>query len=79
MNNVLISLSLSCDLQNHWSSMFSGVVSRASTIDVLSTGVAGNFNGALQVVINGILLNLSIIPIDNHIKIIRTLCVTVGV
>ncbi|XP_009611623.1 homeobox-leucine zipper protein HDG2-like isoform X1 [Nicotiana tomentosiformis] len=36
---------------NHWSSMFSGVVSRASTIDVLSTGVAGNFNGALQVIL----------------------------
>ncbi|KAK4374040.1 hypothetical protein RND71_004717 [Anisodus tanguticus] len=36
---------------NHWSSMFSGVVSRASTIDVLSTGVAGNYNGAMQVIL----------------------------
>ncbi|KAK4344166.1 hypothetical protein RND71_037260 [Anisodus tanguticus] len=36
---------------NHWSSMFSSVVSRASTIDVLSTGVAGNYNGAMQVIL----------------------------
>ncbi|KAK8952354.1 Homeobox-leucine zipper protein ROC2 [Platanthera zijinensis] len=29
--------------------MFSGIVSRATTLEVLSTGVAGNYNGALQV------------------------------
>lgn len=34
---------------NQWSCVFSGIVSRAMTLDVLSTGVAGNFNGALQV------------------------------
>ncbi|KAL8130142.1 hypothetical protein V2J09_019297 [Rumex salicifolius] len=34
---------------NQWSSVFSGIVSRAMTLDVLSTGVAGNYNGALQV------------------------------
>ncbi|KAF9626355.1 hypothetical protein IFM89_032409 [Coptis chinensis] len=34
---------------NQWSNMFSGVVSRAITLEVLSTGVAGNYNGALQV------------------------------
>lgn len=33
---------------NQWSNMFSGVVSRATTLEVLSTGVAGNYNGALQ-------------------------------
>ncbi|KAL5700253.1 Homeobox-leucine zipper protein PROTODERMAL FACTOR 2 [Ranunculus cassubicifolius] len=33
---------------NQWSNMFSGLVSRAITLDVLSTGVAGNYNGALQ-------------------------------
>ncbi|KAL1834379.1 hypothetical protein ACET3Z_004030 [Daucus carota] len=32
-----------------WSNMFSGIVSRASTVDVLSTGVAGTYDGALQV------------------------------
>ncbi|XP_026392533.1 homeobox-leucine zipper protein ROC2-like isoform X2 [Papaver somniferum] len=32
-----------------WSSLFSSIVSRAVTVEVLSTGVAGNFNGALQV------------------------------
>ncbi|KAF5472834.1 hypothetical protein F2P56_009511 [Juglans regia] len=32
-----------------WSSVFCGIVSRAMTLDVLSTGVAGNYNGALQV------------------------------
>lgn len=30
--------------------MFAGIVSRAMTLEVLSTGVAGNYNGALQVV-----------------------------
>ena len=30
--------------------MFSSIVSRAATLEVLSTGVAGNYNGALQVV-----------------------------
>uniref|UniRef100_A0A5B7A3X9 Putative homeobox-leucine zipper protein MERISTEM L1-like n=1 Tax=Davidia involucrata TaxID=16924 RepID=A0A5B7A3X9_DAVIN len=34
---------------NQWSNVFSGIVSRAMTLDVLSTGVAGNYNGALQV------------------------------
>ncbi|XP_048328134.2 homeobox-leucine zipper protein HDG2 isoform X1 [Ziziphus jujuba] len=32
-----------------WSTVFSGIVSRAMTLEVLSTGVAGNYNGALQV------------------------------
>ncbi|XP_057962912.1 homeobox-leucine zipper protein MERISTEM L1-like [Malania oleifera] len=34
---------------NQWSSVFAGIVSRAVTLEVLSTGVAGNYNGALQV------------------------------
>ncbi|GAB2215017.1 hypothetical protein Drorol1_Dr00019390 [Drosera rotundifolia] len=34
---------------SQWSTVFSGIVSRAMTVDVLSTGVAGNYNGALQV------------------------------
>ncbi|KAL8140344.1 hypothetical protein V2J09_006365 [Rumex salicifolius] len=34
---------------NQWSSVFCGIVSRAMTLEVLSTGVAGNHNGALQV------------------------------
>ncbi|KAJ6723684.1 HOMEOBOX LEUCINE ZIPPER PROTEIN [Salix koriyanagi] len=34
---------------NQWSTLFSGIVSRALTLEVLSTGVAGNYNGALQV------------------------------
>nr|GEU80334.1 homeobox-leucine zipper protein meristem L1-like [Tanacetum cinerariifolium] len=33
---------------NQWSNVFCGIVSRAMTTDVLSTGVAGNYNGALQ-------------------------------
>ncbi|KAL1805973.1 hypothetical protein ACET3Z_029041 [Daucus carota] len=32
-----------------WSTVFSGIVSRASTIDVVSNGMDGNYNGALQV------------------------------
>uniref|UniRef100_A0AAU8L1D1 HDG2 n=1 Tax=Betula platyphylla TaxID=78630 RepID=A0AAU8L1D1_BETPL len=34
---------------NQLSTVFSGIVSRAMTLEVLSTGVAGNYNGALQV------------------------------
>ncbi|KAJ4975091.1 hypothetical protein NE237_000197 [Protea cynaroides] len=34
---------------NQWASVFSGIVSRGLTLEVLSTGVAGNYNGALQV------------------------------
>jgi len=30
--------------------MFCGIVSRAATLEVLSTGVGGNYDGALQVV-----------------------------
>ncbi|XP_021806177.1 homeobox-leucine zipper protein HDG2-like [Prunus avium] len=33
---------------NQWSTVFSGIVSRVMTLEVLSTGVAGNYNGALQ-------------------------------
>ncbi|KAI4371129.1 hypothetical protein MLD38_019396 [Melastoma candidum] len=32
-----------------WSNVFCGIVSRATTVKVLSTGVVGNYNGALQV------------------------------
>lgn len=39
-----------CGYKNQWSTVFSGIVSRAMTLEVLSTGVAGNYNGALQVV-----------------------------
>lgn len=34
---------------NQWSTVFSWIVSRAVTVEVLSTGVGGNYNGALQV------------------------------
>ncbi|KAL5978362.1 Homeobox-leucine zipper protein roc2 [Asimina triloba] len=34
---------------NQWANVFSSIVSRALTAEVLSTGVAGNYNGALQV------------------------------
>jgi homeobox-leucine zipper protein len=38
------------DVQNQYATVFSSIVSRAATLEVLSTGVAGNYNGALQVV-----------------------------
>lgn len=38
------------DEQNQWSNVFSGIVSKAITLEVLSTGVAGNYDGALQLV-----------------------------
>ncbi|KAL0542903.1 hypothetical protein IC582_017984 [Cucumis melo] len=32
-----------------WSTVFCGIVSRASTVEILSPGLSGNFNGALHV------------------------------
>ncbi|XP_041005882.1 homeobox-leucine zipper protein HDG2 isoform X1 [Juglans microcarpa x Juglans regia] len=47
MNHInLVELLMDVD---QWSTVFSGIVSRAMTLEVLSTGVAGNYNGALQV------------------------------
>uniref|UniRef100_A0A166IVT0 START domain-containing protein n=1 Tax=Daucus carota subsp. sativus TaxID=79200 RepID=A0A166IVT0_DAUCS len=40
-----------------WSTVFSGIVSRASIIDVLSTGMAGNYNEALQVLSKRMMLS----------------------
>lgn len=34
---------------NQWTNVFAGIVSRALILEVLSTGVAGNYDGALQV------------------------------
>ncbi|CAK9327339.1 unnamed protein product [Citrullus colocynthis] len=34
---------------NQWSTIFCGIVSRALTLEVLSTGVVGDYNGALHV------------------------------
>ncbi|XP_065878508.1 homeobox-leucine zipper protein PROTODERMAL FACTOR 2-like [Euphorbia lathyris] len=34
---------------NQWATVFCGIISRAMTLEILSTGVAGNYNGALQV------------------------------
>ena len=36
--------------QNCWTEMFPSVVSRAQTLEMLSTGVAGNYDGAIQLV-----------------------------
>ncbi|XP_058210644.1 homeobox-leucine zipper protein HDG2-like isoform X2 [Rhododendron vialii] len=47
MNNVNL-VEILMDV-HQWASVFSGIVSRATTLEVLSTGVAGNYNGALQV------------------------------
>lgn len=51
LTDVLLILSI-CVVheQNQWSNIFSDIVSRAITLEVLSTGVAGNFDGALQLV-----------------------------
>ncbi|KAG9153315.1 hypothetical protein Leryth_018032 [Lithospermum erythrorhizon] len=47
---------------NQWSSIFAGIVSRAVTVDVFSTGVAGNYNGALQLMIAEFQLPSPIVP-----------------
>ncbi|KAL9392709.1 hypothetical protein Peur_016629 [Populus x canadensis] len=47
---------------NQWSTIFCGIVSRAMTLEVLSTGVAGNYNGALQVMTAEFQLPSPIVP-----------------
>ncbi|KAG8640642.1 homeobox-leucine zipper protein HDG2 isoform X2 [Manihot esculenta] len=47
---------------NQWSTVFSGIVSRAMTVEVLSTGVAGNCNGALQVMTAEFQLPTPLVP-----------------
>uniref|UniRef100_A0A2P2LPV4 START domain-containing protein n=1 Tax=Rhizophora mucronata TaxID=61149 RepID=A0A2P2LPV4_RHIMU len=47
---------------NQWSTVFCGIVSRAMTLDVLSTGVAGNYNGALQVMIAEFQVSSPLVP-----------------
>ncbi|XP_061351461.1 homeobox-leucine zipper protein HDG2-like isoform X1 [Gastrolobium bilobum] len=47
---------------NQWSTVFSGIVSRAMTLEVLSTGVAGNYNGALQVMTTELQVPTPLVP-----------------
>ncbi|KAF5741444.1 homeobox-leucine zipper protein HDG2-like isoform X1 [Tripterygium wilfordii] len=47
---------------SQWSTVFSGIVSRAMTLEVLSTGVAGNYNGALQVMTAEFQLPTPLVP-----------------
>ncbi|KAG6785247.1 hypothetical protein POTOM_010977 [Populus tomentosa] len=47
---------------NQWSTLFSGIVSKALTLEVLSTGVAGNYNGALQVMTAEFQLPTPLVP-----------------
>jgi hypothetical protein len=37
-------------VQSQWWTLFSTNVSRASTLEVFSTSIAGNYNGALQLI-----------------------------
>ncbi|KAJ6778270.1 HOMEOBOX-LEUCINE ZIPPER PROTEIN MERISTEM L1 [Salix koriyanagi] len=45
-----------------WSTMFSDIVSRVLTLEVLSTGVARNYNGALQVMTAEFQLPTPLVP-----------------
>ncbi|KAA0040254.1 homeobox-leucine zipper protein HDG2 [Cucumis melo var. makuwa] len=47
---------------NQWSTIFTGIVSRAMTLEVLSTGVAGNYNGALQVMTSELQVPSPLVP-----------------
>ncbi|CAK8539130.1 unnamed protein product [Lathyrus sativus] len=51
---------------NRWSTMFCGIVARAATNKVLSTGVAGNYNGALQVMIAEFQVPSPFVPIREN-------------
>ncbi|KAI4384976.1 hypothetical protein MLD38_003055 [Melastoma candidum] len=47
---------------NQWSKVFSGIISRAETLEVLSTGVAGDYHGALQVMTAELHLPTPLVP-----------------
>ncbi|CAL1393800.1 unnamed protein product [Linum trigynum] len=47
---------------SQWSGLFSGIISRAMTLEVLSTGVAGNYDGALQVMTAEFQLPTPLVP-----------------
>ncbi|XP_061376496.1 homeobox-leucine zipper protein MERISTEM L1-like [Gastrolobium bilobum] len=52
---------------NQWATVFCGIVSRAMTLEVLSTGVAGNYNGALQVMSAEFMVPSPLVPTrDNY-------------
>ena len=37
-------------VQNRWAEMFPSIISRAEALEMLSTGVAGSYDGAIQLV-----------------------------
>ncbi|PON57028.1 Octamer-binding transcription factor [Parasponia andersonii] len=47
---------------SQWSTVFSGIVSRAMALESLSTRVAGNFNGALQVMTSEVRVPSPLVP-----------------
>ncbi|XP_022988693.1 homeobox-leucine zipper protein HDG2-like [Cucurbita maxima] len=47
---------------NQWSAVFTGIVSRATTLEILSTGVAGNYDGALQVMASELQVPSPLVP-----------------
>ena len=40
-----------CSIQNQWADMFPSIISRAQALEMLSTGGAGSYDGAIQLVI----------------------------
>jgi hypothetical protein len=53
-------------VQNQWWTLFSTIVSRASTLEVFSTSVVGNYNGVLQLV--------STENVDQHLLLVLGIC-----
>ncbi|PHU26603.1 Homeobox-leucine zipper protein MERISTEM L1 [Capsicum chinense] len=51
---------------NQWTSVFAGLVSRGMAVEVLSTGVAGNYNGALQVMTAEFQVPSPLVPIREN-------------
>ncbi|XP_020210648.1 homeobox-leucine zipper protein MERISTEM L1 [Cajanus cajan] len=51
---------------DQWANVFCGIVTRAVTLEVLSTGIAGSYNGALQVMAAEFQVPTPLVPTREH-------------
>ncbi|KAL2324361.1 hypothetical protein Fmac_023419 [Flemingia macrophylla] len=54
------------DFQNQWANVFCGIVTRAMTLEVLSTGVISKYNGALHVMAAEFQVPSPLVPTREH-------------
>ena len=65
--------------QNRWAEMFPSIISRAEALEMLSTGVAGSYDGAIQLVYANCALHLVCIDVCllNDLSAGHLLCIII--